>query len=341
MVTTLTLPAFLLSGVLHAGSADGTCSGWAGITALGAVEPTGLDELSGLAGSPAQDALWAVNDSGGGAVLYAIAEDGSELGIYGVSGAENVDWEDLAVGTCDGCACLYVGDLGDQEGARSEPVVWQVREPDLSAAGESTLTAEAIGLVYPDGAWDAETLLVDPSSGELFVIPKSEDVVNVYRLADPTPGERGELEVVGELDLDALGAKDPRITGGAVSPGGLRVVLRTNEDVLLFVAPEGGSVAEALAEAPIVLEAPAGQDGEAVAWTADGQTVILAGEGVGATLWGLSCLSFEETVTESSPELCAEEGKDEGCGCGSGGRGGIVGIVVAGLALGGRRRVLA
>lgn len=304
-------------------SVDGACSVWGELSERGAVEHEALDELSGLVSSPTQGVLWALNDSGGGAVLFALDADGADRGAYAVLGAENVDWEDLAAGPCEeACSCLYIADLGDQEGAREEVVIWRVPEPDLGEESASTATAEAIGLSYPDGAWDAETLLVDPLSGELFVIPKSDTAVHVYRLAAPVAGELNTLEKLtdlGPLDLLAMGANDARVTGGAVSPGGLRVVLRTNDDVLLFTAPDGGGVAEALATDPAVLPAPAGADGEAVAWSSDGEAILLGGEGVGSTLWEIPCAGFVEGWREESAGLCALEEKGGGCGgCASG-----------------------
>lgn len=335
------IAVLLVMTPLAAGSGltDGACSVWGAPGALGTIEQGALAELSGLASSHAQDALWAVNDSGGGSWVFALAPDGADLGSWAVDGAANTDWEDLAVGPCpSGCACLYVGDVGDQEGAREEIVIWRVPEPDLGGAAERTAAAEALIGRYPDGAHDAETLLVDPLTGELFVIPKAEEAVKVYALpADATPGEPALMEVVGGLDLAELGASDLRVTGGAVSPGGGRVALRTNEEIYVFTAPEGGGVPEALAGEPAVFAAPEGEDGEAVAWARDGAAVLLSGEGLGATVWEIPCLSFEAAAPPEPPALCEEAGKG-GCGCATTGAPGLLALALAALGVGLRRR---
>ena len=74
-----------------------------------------LDELSGLAASRAHAGLlYGHNDSGGGAVVYLLGEDGSARGQVTLEGASAVDWEDIAVGPGpDMQPWVYVGDVGD------------------------------------------------------------------------------------------------------------------------------------------------------------------------------------------------------------------------------------
>lgn len=320
-------PALWMS-LAQAGT-DGRCAAWGGLEELGQIARPDLDELSGLAASPSQGALWAHNDSGGGTTLYALDTAGGDLGAFAVRGAQNVDWEDIAAAPCgDGCACLYLGDLGDQEGAREEVQVWRVDEPELDGPAR-TARAEAIALSYPDGAHDAETLLVDPATRELYVLPKLDGPVALYGSGPgPEPGEPIALEDLLTLDLSAYGAKDPRITGGSVSPGGLRVALRTNEDVFVFTAPAGGGVPEALATEPARFDAPEGSDGEAVSWTSDGAALLLSGEGRGATIWQIPCLDLEDPQSTEVPELCPA-----GCACATGGGAGslawLLGVGVA------------
>jgi len=329
---TLILP-LLVASLAHAAK-DGRCATWGGLEALGQVQRPDLDELSGLAASPNQGALWAHDDSGGGATLYAMDEAGGDLGAFSVRGAQNVDWEDMAAAPCgDGCACLYLGDLGDQEGARQEVEVWRVAEPDLYGPDHSA-RAEAITLRYPDGPHDAEALLVDPVSLAIYVLPKLDGPVALYG-TDPAPeaGDTITLTDLLTLDLSAYGAKDPRITGGSVSQGGARVALRTNEDVFLFTAPDGGGVAEALASEPARFDAPEGPDGEAVSWSPDGASLLLSGEGSGATIWQLPCLDLEDQTPVELADLCPA-----GCGCAASGHATGALAWLAGVAIALRRR---
>lgn len=97
-------------------------------------------------------------------------------------------------------------------------------EPRLGArpAAGATAPAQRIALRYPDGAHDAQALLVDPRSGALVIITKSFDGrAGVYRSAPRASA--GSLHRVGTLSLAAADA----VTAGSVSADGRTVVLRT------------------------------------------------------------------------------------------------------------------
>src|SRR5688572_25229164 len=75
------------------------CAAGSGTT-VGTVTDPAIDELSGLARSRShRGVLWANNDSGDIARVFALATDGADLGTVEVSGAAALlDWEDLALG---------------------------------------------------------------------------------------------------------------------------------------------------------------------------------------------------------------------------------------------------
>ncbi len=136
-----------------------------------------LLETSALVPSPTRSGLfWTLNDSGNPAELFAIDTAGRALGRVSVRGAENRDWEALAVGRCprSGAArpasCLYVGDIGDNSSVRPLVVIYRVHEPD---AEHDTVVAilDSLRVVYPDGPRDAESMVVD-AQGDLWIISK-------------------------------------------------------------------------------------------------------------------------------------------------------------------------
>lgn len=304
-------------------AADGVCGAWYDAEQTGALAALSLSELSGLAASPTQDGLlWGHNDSGDGALLYAIGLDGADQGALSVAGASNRDWEDIAWGPCQdtGCACLYIADTGDAKGKSDTGVVYRISEPDLSLGADRTAKAEALHFRYPSGEWDAEALFVDPSTAQLYLITKVKSgAASVYRFPDapPAPAKKKSptvLEKVGTLDLSALGATDGAITGADASPGGRQLAVRSDTDVFVFTRPEGGDLADALSSTPLHLSIPTAVNGEALAFTPDGQSLILGEEGRGAALWTLRCASFtEDTAAPTPPALCAAD--PAGCSC--------------------------
>ncbi len=91
-----------------------------GATVTGRVADPEATELSGLVFSRTRpDVLWTHNDSGDVPRVFALRRDGSVLGRTQITGAEAVDWEDIATGPAPGGgALLYLADIGDNARAR-------------------------------------------------------------------------------------------------------------------------------------------------------------------------------------------------------------------------------
>src|SRR5258706_9742917 len=107
--------------------------------------------------------------------------------------------------------------------------VYIVPEPTVSPTQAWTrviVTSQALPFVYPDGRHNAETLLVHPTTGDIYVITKvSGAAATVYRMPRPfTPGAQARLEAVGPLSIPASAGL---VTGGDVHPCGARVLIRT------------------------------------------------------------------------------------------------------------------
>lgn len=318
---------------------DSTCDAWGEFSSAGTIEHPAITELSGLAASQ-QNAgvLWGHNDSGGGAALYAMDLDGADRGSFVLKGAENIDWEDIELGPCgDGCACLYVADTGDHFSKRSTGTIWRVHEPDVTDL-PGKVRAEEIAFAYPSGAYDAEALIVDPVTGDLFLITRTEgEPATVFMFPSGTPEGDGDpvtLTEIATLDLTAMDAEDPRVTGASASPLGRRVAVRTDQDIYLLEVPEGGTIADVWDTPWTRLDAPSDNDGEAITWSADGETLIISGEGLTSDLWTTTCAQPVDEERGDALPLC--EG-DSGCGCASGRGGGAWWVIGLGVALGARR----
>ncbi len=195
---------------------------------MGVVQNSSLDELSGIAASRRNPGvLYVHNDSGDAARIYAITENAQWLGECMIQGAKNQDWEDIAVGPGPepNRPYIYIGDIGDNGAKRPEVVVYRVPEPKVDAGmvfGRMGIgPTEAIRLTYPDGPRDAETLLVDPLTRDIYIMSKRELFPKVYRAAYPQSTDQlTKLEQVATLPLGMFP------TGGDISPDGRRVIVR-------------------------------------------------------------------------------------------------------------------
>jgi hypothetical protein len=143
-----------------------------------------------------------------------------------------------------------------------------------------------IALVYPTGPVNAEALLVDPVSGDLFVLTKEDGFSRVFRApaASLVDGARITLEQVARFTLPepastAFGLPGSLVTGADVSPDGSMVLVRTYRSVLAFARPTGQPLGAAFASAPC--EAPQVEEpqGEAVGIAADGRSYVTLSEG--------------------------------------------------------------
>ena len=243
----------------------------------GRVATAAATELSGLALSNSQaGVLWTHNDSGDRARLFAVAPDGRLLADVAVTGAEHLDWEDMAVGPGD---TLYVGDIGDNAAKRSTVVVYRVREPRLAGgAPAATAPAERLTLRYPDRPRDAEALLVDPSSGAVVIVTKSfGGVAGVYVVDDPGGNTTTTMRRAGRVSLGIGEA----VTAGAVSADGRTIVLRTYDRAFVWPRRRGESLASALRRRPCAVRADllAEGQGEALALSRDGRAFYTVPEG--------------------------------------------------------------
>jgi hypothetical protein len=255
------------------------------------LEDKSVNESSGVVASRRRAGLfWTHNDSGDGPYLYAFDRQGRKRGVWRVEGAQAVDWEDIAAGPGPekGRAYLYVGDTGDNERARSHVTVYRLAEPEVSEADAAsdrknprpTAAAEAVRLKYPDGRHDAETLMVHPQTGDIYVVTKDMAVAGVYKLAAPySTKEVNTLARLGELRVPALFAG--LLTGGDISPDGTHVVLcdyvAAYELSLPAAAPAGGFDA-VWKQTPLVIELGEREQGEAVCYGEDGSSVLATSE---------------------------------------------------------------
>jgi hypothetical protein len=249
-----------------------------------AVRSAELDEVSGVVESRLRrGAFWMHNDSGGAARLLAIGSNGRTLGRFTLAGGEPVDWEDIAAGPgpLPGRDYLYVGDIGDNDRVRDTILVLRLLEPALGPGGPVTGTVDDVDrlvLRYPDGAHDAETLLVDPRSGDVVVVTKAFDGRSgVYRSAGGRPdGSVTRLRRVATLRLGLA----TLVTGGDVSRSGAVVALRTYGSVLLYARPPGRPLWAAFSGRRCRGVAPPEAQGEAVAVAlrGGGRSYVTVGE---------------------------------------------------------------
>jgi len=255
--------------------------------AAGKLESPDLREASGIAASKCQaNVFWVQNDSGDQALIYAINATGKHLGGWKVAGASNRDWEDIAtVRNGDRCYVL-IGEIGDNEHKHERIAVFRVEEPTVapenaaSSAKEPLTTAESgVSYInYPNEKHDAEALLAHPTSGEVYLVTKSNNSPShIYKFKPKFEGETQVLEKAGEIAVPAI--PNGSVTGGDISADGKRLILCDYFAGYELALPEGSTAFDEIWKVrPVRVDLGKRELGEAVAYSADGSFVIAVSE---------------------------------------------------------------
>jgi len=247
---------------------------------VGRIRSRDLSEISGLAASRRNpDVLWMHND-GESREVFAVATTGKLVARVRVP-LQLEDVEDIAIGPGPekDVDYIYLGDIGDNAQRRREVRVVRFAEPALEA-GHDNIKADGVEefrLKYPDGARDAEALMVDPATGDVFLVTKDDRRTRLYRMAGGALNDGGtaSLELIGYLKVDA-------VSGGDISRAGDVIVLRNEKRGWLWQRQVGENVAAALEGAPrIVLTRGLGQaaNGESIGFDFDGSRYYTISEG--------------------------------------------------------------
>lgn len=238
---------------------------------LGEIQIDDLDEASGLANSRSNPSyLWSHNDSGGDPLLYLMTEAGADSGRFVLDGAQNMDWEDMAIGTgpTPNVNYLYVGDIGDNRAVRSSYTIYRVEEPDLNVvdipATSTLMNVESIGFVYEDGARDAEALMVDPGTNDIYIVSKREESVILYVL--PFPQQIAQMDTAERVIVLPF----TQITAADISLNGEEVLIKNYLNIYHWVKTGTESISELLSTDPSRLTYTVEPQGEAIAWHSSG-----------------------------------------------------------------------
>jgi hypothetical protein len=241
----------------------------------GIVNIAGLTEASGVAASHNNpNVLWTHNDSGHPADVFAIDTQGRLLGTYAIPG--NTDNEDVAIGPgpVTNVSYLYVGDIGDNAATRANIKVYQIPEPAVYArqyTNPVTRTmkgARTITLTYPDGARDAESLFVDPVTGDLFIATK-ETTSRLYTASKSQldTNDTFTLTLVRTINFTVPSAAD-------ISPSGNEIIIRRENVADLWLRAPGQTISNALGGSaisiPVTGTANGEPNGEAIGFDAIG-----------------------------------------------------------------------
>jgi hypothetical protein len=172
---------------------------------------------------------------------------------------------------------LVLADGGDRNRVRDTVALIA-----LTPAGTTTLYR----LTYPDGKHNAAAFLLGANGTPYLVTRtttgKSAAYAPVRQLQSPGPTPMRKVATITLTPTSTRGGPRPAktssvtITGGAVSPDGKVVALRTYTDAYLYPAPDG-NVVKALTADPVRVPLPNEPQGEAIAFARNGTLLSAPG----------------------------------------------------------------
>jgi hypothetical protein len=271
-----------------------TCDNFGPGTLWGTVTINPLTEASGMAASARNPGVLWVHNDGSRQRIYAFSTNGAHLANFDFNVTVS-DTEDIAVGPgpAPNTSYVYVGDIGGSGGTtavRNEVRVLRVPEPlvDLAWADDPRSTdfdgVETFTLVYPDGSYDAEALVVDPLTADIFVITKENSVARLYRAnLNASPTAPVTMEFIRTVNFAV-------VSGADISGEGNQIILRREDFAMAWSRCDGEAIGDALArqgQSVPVVGPPAELNGEAVAFLHDGSGYMTVSEGSNPALYFL------------------------------------------------------
>lgn len=236
------------------------------------IENKAISEASGLAASfqavnsKNMQVLWTHNDSGSENKIFLLNQDGKNLTEFTIKGASNRDWEEMAVCKHQNTSYIYVADIGDNNRAFSTYTIYKFKEPNLNNITTQTNTieeVEKINFQYADGSRDAETLLVEPTSQDIYIVSKRDAKSRLYVIRFPySQTTTNTAQFLAELPFSGA-------VGGSISPSGKEVLIKNYGKVFYWKKANNENLETLLQTKPIELPYTAEPQGEAIAWKAD------------------------------------------------------------------------
>lgn len=203
------------------------------------------------------DVVYTINDSGDSARVFVVDKgSGETVGVTTYSDDDVIDVEALAAGP-DGD--LWVADIGDNNHVRDHITLYRIPRP---GAGDERVEAEEYELIYADGSRDAETLLIHPRTGRVYVVSKGILGGTVYVAPERLRSDRTNV-------LRPAGSAGGLVTDGVFLRDGKHVLLRDYGSATVLRTSDFTPVA--------TFELPPQPQGEGIG--IDGDTVLVSTEG--------------------------------------------------------------
>ncbi len=256
--------------------ADASLNSFGPAQDLGELTNKNLDEASGIVVSKYYDnALWVHNDSGNDPLLFLINNEGKTLKTFYLQGIDNRDWEDITLGPGpeDGQTYLYIGETGDNNQKHDTKYIYRFPEPETTLDDgvkvDTIREVDVITFQYPGKTQNAEALMIDPVTKDLYIIAKNLEEPFIYQLTSEQMDldEKLTLEKTQRLNIKSEGPPD-LVTAADISADGLEVLVKTYGHIYYWKRDNTQtSIPDLLHTSPVDIPYNPEPQGEAIGFT--------------------------------------------------------------------------
>ncbi|WP_406170676.1 WD40 repeat domain-containing protein [Streptomyces sp. NBC_00996] len=290
------------------------------------IKDSRITESSGLAASHAHPGIyWTHNDSDDGAYLYAVdSRTGRTVATITMSGVGAPrDVEAISIGPDDN---LYVGDIGDNLGGKWDHV-WIYKLPEPKVLKNQTIRATQYVVKYSDGPRNAESLMVHPKTGRVYIVDKNEDGGHLYEgPAQLSASGTNVFKPVATIDLWA--------TDSAFSPDGKQLAVRGYFGGIAYDW-NGGKI-----KRQGRLNVPLQGQGESLTYTPDGSELMYGSEGADSSVQPESVPGYHGSGSKSPSKDGSSASGSDGDGLSDGFKVGAIAVAAAFAVVIGFKRLL-
>lgn len=211
--------------------------------------------------------LWTINDSGNEPEIFLIDKKLDIKLTVRLTGVPNRDWEGITIGPGPDpkLTYLYVGEIGDNDAKYPEKYIYILPEPKFD--GKSNISVSdfhKLTFKLEDGPKDTESLFIDATTKNLYVVSKREFPVTLYELKAPhTSQSVVTASKVLTLPFAGIVAANRSLKEG-------HILMKDYAGIYYWENKNGLDVVSLLKQKPVEVEYEPEPQGESIAWAQDG-----------------------------------------------------------------------
>ena len=160
-----------------------------------------------------------------------------------------------------GRSYIFIADIGDNRARSRQYFIYRFEEP--TASTDTVYAIEKISFRYPDGSHDAEAMLIDNITKDIYLITKRDTLSKIYKLPYPqSTSSVNTATYVGSLGFNG-------VVSASCSADGLEIIVKTYFSISYWKRNRAEAISDVLKKKPLLLSYMLEPQGEAACFKND------------------------------------------------------------------------